>query len=97
MALGMDERKALKLMEEIGTNAFEYYIYGGAYTEPLHKYNTQKHLFQFLPLILKLFFRPFLMPYQVCFPDNNNNGSHMLFLYLTANVFPFVLAKQNLY
>ncbi len=35
MALGLDEKKALKLMEEIGPNTFEYYIYGGAYTEPL--------------------------------------------------------------
>ena len=35
MALGFDEKKALKLMEEIGPDKFEYYIYGGAYTEPL--------------------------------------------------------------
>ena len=35
MNLGLDEKKALKLMEEIGPNAFEYYIYGGNYTEPL--------------------------------------------------------------
>ena len=35
MSLGMDERKALKLMEEIGPDKFEYYVYGGAYTEPL--------------------------------------------------------------
>ncbi len=35
MSLGMDEKKVLKLMEEIGPNTFEYYIYGGAYTEPL--------------------------------------------------------------
>ena len=30
-----DEKKALKLMEEIGPDKFEYYVYGGAYTEPL--------------------------------------------------------------
>ena len=35
MSLGMDEKKVLKLMEEIGPNTFEYYIYGGNYTEPL--------------------------------------------------------------
>ena len=35
MSLGMDEKKVLKLMEEIGPNTFEYYVYGGAYTEPL--------------------------------------------------------------
>ena len=35
MSLGLDEKKALKLMKEIGPNAFEYYIYGGNYTEPL--------------------------------------------------------------
>ncbi len=35
MGLGLDEKKALKLMEEIGPNTFEYYVYGGAYTEPL--------------------------------------------------------------
>ena len=35
MGLGMDEKKALKLVEEIGPNKFEYYVYGGAYTEPL--------------------------------------------------------------
>lgn len=35
MGLGMDEKKALKLMEEIGPDTFEYYVYGGAYTEPL--------------------------------------------------------------
>ena len=29
MSLGMDERKALKLMEEIGPDKFEYYVYGG--------------------------------------------------------------------
>lgn len=35
MSLGLDEKKALKLMDEIGPNTFEYYVYGGAYTEPL--------------------------------------------------------------
>ena len=35
MSLGMDEKKALKLVEEIGPDTFEYYVYGGAYTEPL--------------------------------------------------------------
>jgi molybdenum cofactor biosynthesis enzyme MoaA len=35
MSLGFDEKKALKLMEEIGPDKFEYYVYGGAYTEPL--------------------------------------------------------------
>ena len=35
MALGFDEKKALKLIEEIGPDKFEYYVYGGAYTEPL--------------------------------------------------------------
>ena len=35
MSLGLDEKKALKLMEEIGPDKFEYYVYGGAYTEPL--------------------------------------------------------------
>ena len=33
MSLGLDEKKALKLMDEIGPNTFEYYVYGGAYTE----------------------------------------------------------------
>ncbi|MDC0060084.1 radical SAM protein [Pelagibacteraceae bacterium] len=35
MGLGMDEKKALKLVEEIGPDKMEYYVYGGAYTEPL--------------------------------------------------------------
>ena len=35
MSLGLNEKKTLKLMEEVGPNTFEYYIYGGNYTEPL--------------------------------------------------------------
>lgn len=33
--LGMDEQKVLKLLDEINGGKCEYYIYGGAYTEPL--------------------------------------------------------------
>lgn len=33
--LDMDEKKVLKLLEEINGDKCEYYIYGGAYTEPL--------------------------------------------------------------
>ncbi len=33
--LAMDEEKALRLVDEIGPGKCEYYIYGGAYTEPL--------------------------------------------------------------
>jgi len=33
--LGMDEKKVLKLLDEIKGGKCEYYVYGGAYTEPL--------------------------------------------------------------
>ncbi len=49
MALGLDEKKALKLMEEIGPNTFEYYVYGGAYTEPL----LNKYFMDFIRLTKK--------------------------------------------
>ena len=50
MALGMDEKKALKLMEEIGPGTFEYYVYGGAYTEPL----LNSYFMDFMRLTKKL-------------------------------------------
>ena len=34
-SLGLDEEKALRLVDEIGEGKCEYYIYGGTYTEPL--------------------------------------------------------------
>ena len=49
MALGLDEKKALKLMEEIGPDTFEYYVYGGAYTEPL----LNKYFMDFIRLTKK--------------------------------------------
>ena len=50
MSLGLDEKKALKLMEEIGPNTFEYYVYGGAYTEPL----LNSYFMDFMRLTKKL-------------------------------------------
>ena len=50
MALGMDEKKALKLIEEIGPGTFEYYVYGGAYTEPL----LNPYFMEFMKLTKKL-------------------------------------------
>jgi wyosine [tRNA(Phe)-imidazoG37] synthetase (radical SAM superfamily) len=49
MALGMDEVKALKLLEEIGPDKFEYYVFGGAYTEPL----LNKYFMDFIRLTKK--------------------------------------------
>ena len=49
MALGLDEKKALKLMKEIGPDTFEYYVYGGAYTEPL----LNKYFMDFIRLTKK--------------------------------------------
>ncbi|MCK5215383.1 MAG: radical SAM protein [Candidatus Omnitrophica bacterium] len=48
-ALGMDEPRALKLIDEIGPDKCEYYIYGGAYTEPL----LNPHLLDFLKVTKK--------------------------------------------
>jgi wyosine [tRNA(Phe)-imidazoG37] synthetase (radical SAM superfamily) len=49
MSLGMDEKKVLKLLEEIGPNKFEYIVYGGAYTEPL----LNKYFMDFIKLTKK--------------------------------------------
>ena len=49
MSLGLNEERCLKLLEDVGPNKFEYYVLGGAYTEPL----LNPYLFRFLKLAKK--------------------------------------------
>ena len=48
-SLGLDEKKTLKLLDEIGPNKFGYHIYGGVYTEPL----ASPYLLDFIHMSVK--------------------------------------------